>query len=164
MAQVEEWWEQGPGTVSPKVRGMNHNLAVYGWDLRDTLERTADTCREETVEPKDNRFYQIVEYANERVAIRVLDSARSDEQEALTPLGAAAALGAEGTEENPQGPGIETLIVLLGANNALPSMLELDVKWSDNGYDELRTTEMDHKSVEPVVPVVVAGRAYIGLV
>ena len=137
MARVEEWWEQGPGTVSPKVRGINHNLAVYGWDLRDTLVRTADTCRQEIEDPKDNRFYQIVEYANERAAIRVLDSARSDKQEALTPLGAAAALGEEGTKEDPQGYGIETLIVLLGANNALPSMLNLDVKWSDTGYDDL---------------------------
>jgi hypothetical protein len=89
-------------------------------------------------ESKDHRFYQIVEYANERAAIRVLDSARSGKQEALTPLGAAAALGEEGTEEDPQGCGIETLIVLLGANNALPSILSLDVKWSDKGYHDLK--------------------------
>mgnify|MGYP000104927843 CR=1 FL=1 len=33
--------------------------------------------------------------------------------------------------------GIETLVVFLGANNALQSVTNLSVKWSDTGYDKL---------------------------
>ena len=44
----------------------------------------------------------------------------------LTPLGAAKALGEDGD-------GIETLIVALGANNALGSVISLSVHWSGDG-------------------------------
>lgn len=137
MDQVEDWWERGPGSRVPNVAGINHNLGVYGWDLRDTLERTAQTLERAIEEPRDHFFKQIVENANERAALRVLDSARKGVK-ALTPLEAAAELGEEGTLEDPSNSdGIETLIVLLGSNNALPSMLRLEVVWSEEGYDDL---------------------------
>jgi len=129
MARVEDWWERGLGTDVANLEGINHNLAVYGWDLRDTLELTSDKLEEKIEEPKDHLFWQIVENANERAALRVLRAARDKDGQALTPLGAAAALGSEGTIEssNQERDGIETLIVLLGANNALPSILSLKV-------------------------------------
>lgn len=140
MARVEDWWERGLGTHVTKLNGINHNLAVYGWDLRDTLELTADRLLDNTKNSRDYPFWQIVENANERAALRVLRSARTEDGQALTPLGAAAALGNEGTFENPgEGHGIETLIVMLGANNALASMIQLKVKWSEEGYDNLET-------------------------
>lgn len=128
MDQIEDYWERGPGARPPNRTGINHNLAVYGWDLRDTLVRTADTCAAAIRAPKDQLLTQIVENANERAAIRVLDAARHATGRALTPLGAAHALGEDG--------GIETLIVLLGANNALRAVTELRVVWSDRGYDD----------------------------
>lgn len=139
MARVEDWWERGLGTEVANLTGINHNLAVYGWDLRDTLELTADRLETQIQEPKDHLFWQIVENANERAALRVLRAARDENgRGTLTPLGAAAALGAEGTKQTPnQGDGIETLIVLLGANNALPSILSLDVVWSEDGFNDL---------------------------
>jgi hypothetical protein len=70
--------------------------------------------------------------------MRVLDSARDDSGSGLTPLQAAAKLGEEGTDKDPSGDGIETLIVFLGANNALGSVLSLTVKWSGDGYDDLK--------------------------
>jgi hypothetical protein len=141
MARVEDWWDRGLGTDVANLKGINHNLAVYGWDLRDTLELTADKLEEKLKEPKDHLFWQIVENANERAALRVLRAARGKDGQALTPLGAAAALGAEGTTEssNQEGDGIETLVVLLGANNALPSILSLEVVWSEEGFDDLET-------------------------
>ena len=47
----------------------------------------------------------------------------------MTLLDAAAALGADG--------GIETLIVFLGANNALGAVTDLRVAWSGDDYKEL---------------------------
>ncbi|MBD1940736.1 hypothetical protein [Microcoleus sp. FACHB-68] len=137
MADVEEWWERGPGSRIPNQKGINHNLAVYGWDLRDTLSRNADICRQLLEEPKDNLFRQIVENANERAALYVLDSARDTQGKALTPLEAAAELGKDGTHETGTGDGIETLIIFLGANNALGSVIQLKVAWSQDGYDDL---------------------------
>jgi len=108
--------------------------------LRDTLELTADMLQENIRRPRDYPFWQLVENANERAALRVLRSAYDENGEALTPLGAAAALGREGTVENPgDGEGIETIIVLLGANNALPCVTQLKVKWSkEPGYQNLK--------------------------
>jgi hypothetical protein len=138
MDRVEDWWERGGGKRVPNLRGINHNLGVYGWDLRDTLERTASLLEEQLDEPEDHAFRQIVENANARAALRVLKSAVGGDGESLTPLGAAQALGEEGSVEDPdRGDGIETLIVFLGANNALPSILALKVAWSDSGYDDL---------------------------
>jgi hypothetical protein len=102
------------------------------------LELTADKLKQRIDEPRDYPFWQLVENANERPALRVLRSARDEDKQDLTPLGAAAALGQEGTVENPgDGDGIETLIVFLGANNALASVTNLKVRWSEEGFDDL---------------------------
>jgi hypothetical protein len=130
MGEIEDYWERGAGAQVPNRKSINHNLAVYGWDLRDTLSRNADVCRAAIVMPKDDFVSQIVENANERAALRVLDSARDAAGRALTPLEAAKALGDDG--------GIETLIVFLGANNALGTVTSLRVAWSDTGYDDLK--------------------------
>lgn len=143
MSRIEDWWERGPGAHPPRLRGINHDLGIYGWDLRDALSGNADICAAEIEEPTDALLLQIVENANERAALRVLDSARDDENSALTPLEAAAQLGREGVvgqDEMPSGvgDGIETLIVLLGANNALQTVTQLRVAWSDDGFDDLK--------------------------
>jgi hypothetical protein len=140
LDQVEDYWERGEGAVLPDPRKpINHNLAVYGWDLRNTLSRNADLCLDviEANPPQDDFINQIVENANERAALRVLNSARDARGRALSPLRAAVALAAEGTLETGTGDGIETLIVMIGANNALGSILRFDVTWSDVGYDDM---------------------------
>jgi hypothetical protein len=126
LAELEDYYERGAGSEPPNVAGVNHNLGVYGWDLRDTLERTANSCAAAIGRPKDNWLNQLIENANERAALRVLPSA-TEELGDLTPLGAARWLGDDG--------GIETLIVLLGANNALGAVTGLQVQWSGPGYD-----------------------------
>lgn len=136
MAQVEDWWERGPGSSPPNEVGINHNLGIYGWDLRDVMHWTAANLQAEMETPKDQLFRQIVENASEIAAIRVLHSAVDDAGNSLTPLGAATALSSEGTDEDPNGPGIETLIVLLGANNALSTVTQLRVSWSNAGFED----------------------------
>ena len=144
LDEIEDWWERGGGSQSPNAKGINHNLGVYGWDLRDALERNADRCLAEIDAPTDQLLSQIVENANQRAALRVLSSARSPEGPALTPLAAAKALGDEGsvgTGDDSETGGIETLIVFLGANNALSSVTELRVAWSEDGYDDVNEKE-----------------------
>jgi hypothetical protein len=140
MDEVEDYWERGSGAIPPDPRGkINHNLAVYGWDLRNTISRNADMCKEILHQnpPKDNVAGQVVEYHNERSAVRVLNTARDAQGKALSPVQAAAALGAEAGE----GDGIETLIVLIGSNNALGSILTFNVQWSGPGYDDISVND-----------------------
>jgi hypothetical protein len=138
MDEAEDYWERGAGSTVPRIKGINHNLAMYGWDLRDAMVLTAEMLEGWIIEPTDHFVKQIIENASERAALRVLKSAQDKNGQSLTSFQAAAQLGEEGTQEHPgQGDGIETLIVFLGANNALPSMLSLEVVWSEDGYDDL---------------------------
>jgi hypothetical protein len=128
MDDIEDYWERGAGSLVPNRRGINHNLAVYGWDLRDVLDRNAEVCQREIKAAKDDLAKQVVENANERAALRVLPTEKPADRK-LTVLDAAEALGDDG--------GIETLIVFLGANNALQTVTRLQVVWSAAGYDDL---------------------------
>ena len=140
---TEDYWERGDGLKLPDQKVINHNLAVYGWDLCNTLLRTADICKKEIDDhpPKDDFLQQIVESANDRNALRVLNSARDRQGKAFTPLQAAKALGEDGNTETGKNDGIETLIILIGANNALGSILTFKVNWSAEGYDDMKIND-----------------------
>ena len=58
----EDYWERGQGLQLPTQKDINHNLAVYGWDLCNTLLRNADICKKEIDDhpPKDDFLQQIV--------------------------------------------------------------------------------------------------------
>src|SRR4030095_3822435 len=71
MAELEDYYERGAGSRPPNVDRINHNLAVYGWGLRDTLAPAARSCAEAIGQPKDNWLNQLIENANERAALRV---------------------------------------------------------------------------------------------
>ena len=128
MDEIEDYWERGPGNAAPVIGAINHALAVYGWDLRDALERTAESSERTIKTPKDDLLDQIVEHNGARAALRVYPRF-SDEARRMTLLDAAAALGGDG--------GIETLIVFLGANNALGAVTDLRVAWSGDDYKQL---------------------------
>ncbi len=132
MAQIEDWWERGPGSPLPNRTGTNHNLAVWGWDLRDVLARTATRCLSEIVEPTDALFDQVVENANQRTALKVLPA--EDGRQDMTVLDAARELGEAGV---PGSDGIETLLVWVGANNALQAVTTLKLVWSKEGFQDL---------------------------
>ncbi|WP_406471867.1 hypothetical protein [Streptomyces sp. NBC_01615] len=134
MDKVEDYWERGAGTAVPSTTAINHNLAVFGWDLRDALDRSADVCRKRISTPKDDLVHQMVEHADDRAALRVLPT-EPPEAANLSQLDAAARLGDEVDATDPA-HGIETLIVFLGPNNALRSVVDLRVVWSDDGYDD----------------------------
>jgi hypothetical protein len=74
LAQIEDWWERGPGANIPKTIGIKHNLAVWGWDLRDVLERNLQIEEKLIEKPHHSFFLPMVSNANERTAIRVLDT------------------------------------------------------------------------------------------
>lgn len=135
MDEVEDYWERGPGSQAPVVSAYNHALAVYGWDLRDALSKTAAWCAAAIQEPHDNLLNQVVENNGERAALRVYPH-WSGATEKMTLIDAAAALGDD--KDDSTDSGVETLVVFLGANNALQSVVRLAVVWSGPGYKDLR--------------------------
>ncbi|MQA16347.1 MAG: hypothetical protein GEV09_20025 [Pseudonocardiaceae bacterium] len=126
--RVEDYWERGPGAAVPVVAAARHVLAVYGWDLRDALQRNAARAMSEVETPSDEVLDQLVSDHAARAALRVLPNATTADRE-RTVFDAAARLGEQG--------GIETLVVWLGANNALGTVTRLRVAWSGPGYDDL---------------------------
>jgi hypothetical protein len=81
------------------------------------------------VTPRDPLLQPIIENSGQLIALYVLDSARDAGGRALTPVEAAAALSNDG--------GVETLIIFIGSNNALRTVIDLTVKWSGPGYDDI---------------------------
>ncbi|MBD8506719.1 hypothetical protein HT102_09495 [Hoyosella sp. G463] len=136
MSEVEDYWERGPGSVTPPAAPINHNLSMFGWDLRDSLEWTFDRCAGVLAgnPPSNDLLDQPVENAAFRAALRVYPRATA-EQRAMTLFDAARALGEQGDGSSESG--IETLIVFLGANNALKAATNLEVAWSAPGFDRL---------------------------
>jgi hypothetical protein len=140
MGQNEDYWERGQDKFYSSKGKINHNLAIYGWDLRNTLSRHVGICFDvlEKDKPKDDFWRQVPSNHNERAAIRVFNTARDSKGTPLTPLQAATALGEEGNQET---EGIETLIVMIGSNNALGSILTFNVSWSGEGYDDMSVND-----------------------
>jgi hypothetical protein len=126
MNDIEEYWERGPGAVVPNVSGFNHALAVFAWDLYDAQHATFASCRRFAADPTNNLLIPLVDNAPSRAALRVYPHG-DPTVEAMTLLDVAERLGEEG--------GIETLVVWLGANNVLGSVLRLELVWSqDDGF------------------------------
>jgi hypothetical protein len=133
---VEDYWERGPGSRMAPAARINHNLGIYGWDLRDALELTVARVAARIDEPTDAPVAQGVEHAVDRAAFTVLASVEGGLD--LTPLAAAQMLGEEVGDGSDPEFGIETLVVLLGSNNALGSVVDLEVAWStDPAYRDL---------------------------
>src|SRR4051794_3163904 len=63
MDGIEDYWERGPGAAPPpNTRELMHALAVYGWDLRDALDRTAAICASRITAPVDDPINQWIEH------------------------------------------------------------------------------------------------------
>ena len=135
MDEVEDYWERGPGQAAPDLSAFHHCLAVYGWDLRDALGKTAASCEAAIAAPNDDVLSQIVENNGERAALRVYPH-WSDATRQMTLFEAAAELGKD--HDDSTDCGIETLIVFLGANNALQTVTELNVAWSGDDFRDLK--------------------------
>jgi len=122
----EDYWERGAGADPPPSDVRYHNLGIYGWDVRDALSVTdARAAAAAGERQRDDLFGVKPDADNDIAAHSVLAPFGID----ATQVGAAEWLGANG--------GIDTLIVALGANNALDSVVSKSVVWSDDGYDDL---------------------------
>lgn len=145
LSQIEDYWERGPGSAPPRSAQIMHNLAVYGWDLRDALSHTWGSLSSIVAakQPRNDWLWkQVVEKANERAALRVYPAPNEARPNDPTVFEAAAELGTQGGVRpdgapDPACEGIETLVVALGANNCLGSVVSLSPEWSKQGFASL---------------------------
>ncbi|GAA4800882.1 hypothetical protein GCM10023200_42140 [Actinomycetospora chlora] len=137
LDQNEDYWERGDGSHYLKESSArNHALAVFGYDIRDALEWTANKCIEELGRsPSSDRYWSLVpDNAIHRAALRVFPTGDSSARD-KTLLDLARDFGDE--VHGDATAGIETLVVFLGANNVLPTALHLDIKPSGDDYQDL---------------------------
>jgi hypothetical protein len=129
LEEIRKYWEQGPGSQVPQINGIMHNLAVAGFDINDLMTCTADTEQKAMKSAEVPPLHLWARNAWQLMAQYVLESAHDPvTRQAFTPVKAAKALGEDG--------GIETLIVFIGSNNALRTVVDLQVKWSGNDYSD----------------------------
>jgi hypothetical protein len=116
---VEHWWVVDADRSYRPRPGRNHNLGVYSYDVADTWTRTRQVVEDSIASPDHSLLSHFKVTADvDRAARRVL----ADADPGMAVLDVAAAHGEDG--------GIETLLVALGANNALDVVIGLDLIWS----------------------------------
>ncbi|GAA3632613.1 hypothetical protein [Microlunatus ginsengisoli] len=137
MDEVEDYWERGDGAVAVEgscsgarqLDRVNHNLAIWGQDIRDALSLDVATLQDRVSRARhrgDNGLVQFASAHAERSALITLEGGGPTD----TPVRLAKALGEDG--------GIETLVVGLGANNILSTVLDFDIAWTqDDDYADL---------------------------
>ncbi len=123
----EDHWERGAGRAAPRTDLRYENLGIYGWDVRDCLSFTAGraTARLAASAPHDDLLGAIPSNDNDLAALSV-----------LAPFGNAAAQIDAAVWHGRNG-GIDTLVVAHGANNALRTVVDKDVRWSGSGFADL---------------------------
>ena len=136
MDDNEDYWERGAGAGPLRYSGHYHNLAVWGFQMQDAYQVTAELCKEIVSNPSDNWVKQVPEHAMLRTALRVLNPSHSDDKKDLdaTQIARATELARDG--------GIENLIVFLGANNVLGTVTSLKyVESTDRELEESDPTK-----------------------
>lgn len=142
MDQVEDCWERGAGAalVDRSLRDPsghpNHNLAFYGADLRDALSLTHEKLTDiigRGSRRRDNFLRQIPSASAARSAAIAL-AGGADAGGDSSMVGQLEKLSRDG--------GVGTVVLALGGNNALSSVLSLNLEWSrDDSYRDLEKKE-----------------------
>jgi hypothetical protein len=122
----EDYWERGDGADPPPIDVHYDNLGIYGWDVRDAVSYTAARAAARARGGRDDDLFGVKPARDNDIAANsVLAPFGVD----ATQLSAAAWHGSNG--------GIGTLVVALGANNALDAVVNKTVRWSTAGFDDL---------------------------
>jgi len=128
MDEIEDFWERGDGSTPPSDGPSFHNTAVYGWDPLDPQLITAARIESKLAEkPKDDLVSQLVEHHAARAAWPILHRSGGADQTVLDTV----------ADMSADGEGVETLVVVLGANNALGSVISLEPAWTPANYADL---------------------------
>lgn len=118
MDRVEDYWERGRG-IRPMPEKIHHNQAVWGMEVSDAVIVTEGYCSSALKKPSDDLIQQVPEQAMYRSIRRTLNPSLGGAGSHRTATDNLIELSRRG--------GIENVIVALGANNALGTVLSLKV-------------------------------------
>lgn len=136
LDDVEDYYERGAGAETvPDSSGHRyfHNIAVRGFDVADAWKVTPKLCRERITldnaqgRGKDDAFGR-PNASFYRTALNVLNPSRDSAFDDYSPL---RWLAAHATGETGEA-GVENLILWLGANNALGTIVDLKIVPTSN--------------------------------
>jgi hypothetical protein len=116
--QVEDYWERGKGAQKAKDV-FYHNLAVWGFQAGDAYNIAAKRCHDAIQDSKDD-WFRPPSVPRMRTAYRVLNPAQLPARNQDTQIKVAAKIKDQDGE-------IENLIVWLGANNCLGTVVRLEI-------------------------------------
>lgn len=123
LDEIEDYYERGGGKLPPKFRGYYHNLAVWGFTVRESLSLTPQRCRAMIDEDEgfiDDDFVGIPSAPMYRTALRVLNPGNVAERMADSQIATFERLAASER--------VDVLLLGLGANDCLGTVLTLELK------------------------------------
>lgn len=140
---AEEYYETGPGALGRPAdpdRVFYHNIATRGFDVADAWLVTSRVCEEMIratgKKATKDQYLGVASHAFHRTAHRVLNPSASEE------FGDYSALGwLEHHARHDEG--VENLVLWLGSNNALGTVLDLRIRQTSNDPND-RPASMTH--------------------
>jgi hypothetical protein len=124
LRRVENYWERGEGSKAATGNVPHHNLAVLTFGVSDAYQVTEAVCSDSLANPHNHWFLfnQVPELPIYHGGRLTLNPSHDDSGNGLTQVDNAALLARDG--------GIENLIINLGANNALGTVIDMQIVWS----------------------------------
>jgi hypothetical protein len=155
LDEVEDYYEREEGREdNPNIDGKDfyHNVAVQGFDVADAFIVTPKVCREEIArsnKKKENKDDSLIRSLGRslglpnasfyRTALKVLNPSLNPDYDNYSQL--------EWLSHHARTEGVENLLLWLGANNALGTVIGLNIKPTPNDHrtDLLRLTREDRE-------------------
>lgn len=137
MDSSEEYFERGDGSLQKKVetsREWFHNVAVEGMDVADAWIVTPTVCKQTIVNDdydksnNEDEFLKTAGYPFYRNARRVLNPQNDPKYDKFSAI--------EWLNYHSKNEGIENTIIWLGANNALGTIIDMDIRMSKNDQNK----------------------------
>lgn len=137
----EDYFERGDGKLGNPVNTNSsffHNVSVEGMDVSDAWKVTPKLCKEIVNNPDNEESYEdgkfIESFPFYRNAYRVLNPGGTATETANNKKSPIEWLN---THTSNQNVGVENLILWLGANNALGTVIDLSIKQTENDKNKL---------------------------
>ncbi|MFA4844938.1 MAG: hypothetical protein WC654_00040 [Patescibacteria group bacterium] len=164
LDDVEDYWERGAGARAG-IDVDYHNLAVWGFEVADAYNITALTAVEKLAGTKDE-FIGIPGESRMRTAARVLNPPRAATRQQDTQLTVAKRFA-------DRDGGIDHLVVFLGANNCLGTVVRLKLHestaaapgpFSDYTLWHAKAFEAEYETLAAQIETIGAKHVYLATV
>lgn len=145
---AEDYFERGEGKLGKPIDGVGdyfHSVAVEGMDVADSWLVTPNLCKSviddyKNKDARSDNFFGTASDSFYRNAYRVLNPKGTDTE---SKFGSYSAL--RWLDHHSENEGIENLIIWLGANNALGTIINLDIKQSKGDGEPMKVSRVERQ-------------------